>query len=264
MQVAPLWFAAQFTFNVSLSETTVTSNTILASTSSLFTYALSCILLLEAFVVSKLLFIALAMGGKCPMSDDQCLRQNYPSKVLPCVMSSLASLTCTATPSKTLAVERRCSPPFPARATTWKVFCQAWQNSSAKGSEALLCTLLRTFLLDVCQAGPPKRKSRCLLRAQVLRIVQHGMSQSLYRQSMGCCRHDHGDIWRCEAGRQHAAEQSWRGFVGVAIRIVLRSIYGRTATCDFTSLASAHFNTLQVCVIYCIWRWTGRSLAAQR
>ena len=66
VQVAPLWFAAQFTFNVSLSETTVTSNTILASTSSLFTYALSCILLLETFVVSKLLFIALAMGGELP------------------------------------------------------------------------------------------------------------------------------------------------------------------------------------------------------
>ena len=70
-QVAPLWFAAQFTFNVSLSETTVTSNTILASTSSLFTYALSCLLLLEAFVISKLLFIALAIGGEasttCPL-----------------------------------------------------------------------------------------------------------------------------------------------------------------------------------------------------
>ena len=64
LQVAPLWFAAQLTFNVSLSETTVTSNTILASTSSLFTYGLSCLLLLEAFVISKLLFIALAIGGE--------------------------------------------------------------------------------------------------------------------------------------------------------------------------------------------------------
>ena len=64
LQVAPLWFAAQLTFNVSLSETTVTSNTILSSTSSLFTYGLSCLLLLEAFVISKLLFIALAIGGE--------------------------------------------------------------------------------------------------------------------------------------------------------------------------------------------------------
>ena len=63
MQVAPLWFAAQYTFNVSLLETTVTSNTILASTSSLFTYALSCALFLEVFVVSKLAFIFLCMAG---------------------------------------------------------------------------------------------------------------------------------------------------------------------------------------------------------
>ncbi|BDA40677.1 Solute carrier family 35 member F5 [Coccomyxa sp. Obi] len=61
--VAPLWFAAQYTFNVSLSETTVTSNTILASTSSLFTYALACLLFLEVFLVSKLAFIVLCMAG---------------------------------------------------------------------------------------------------------------------------------------------------------------------------------------------------------
>ena len=77
-QVAPLWFAAQLTFNVSLSETTVTSNTILASTSSLFTYGLSCLLLLEAFVISKLLFIALAIGGEIcfTISSRQALCQH--------------------------------------------------------------------------------------------------------------------------------------------------------------------------------------------
>ena len=63
LQVAPLWFAAQYTFNVSLLETTVTSNTILASTSSLFTYALSCLLFMEVFVISKLAFIFLCMAG---------------------------------------------------------------------------------------------------------------------------------------------------------------------------------------------------------
>jgi solute carrier family 35 protein F5 len=62
--VAPIWFAAQYTFNVSLSETTVTSNTILASTSSLFTYGLACILFLEVFLVSKLAFIILCMAGE--------------------------------------------------------------------------------------------------------------------------------------------------------------------------------------------------------
>ncbi len=75
LQVAPLWFAAQFTFNVSLSETTVTSNTILASASSLFTYALSCLLLLEAFVISKLLFIALAIGGEHMPHVSQAISQ---------------------------------------------------------------------------------------------------------------------------------------------------------------------------------------------
>ena len=72
-----MWFAAQFTFNLSLSETTVTSNTILASTSSLFTYALSCLLLMEVFVVSKLLFIALAIGGMYPAA----LHKARPSKL---------------------------------------------------------------------------------------------------------------------------------------------------------------------------------------
>ncbi len=64
VQVAPMWFAAQYTFNVSLSETTVTSNTILASTSSLFTYGLACLLFLEVFLVSKLAFIFLCMAGE--------------------------------------------------------------------------------------------------------------------------------------------------------------------------------------------------------
>ena len=34
---------------------------------------------------------------------DQCSQQNLPSKVLPFVMSSLASLTCPATPGRTAA-----------------------------------------------------------------------------------------------------------------------------------------------------------------
>lgn len=70
LQVAPLWFAAQYTFNVSLAETSVTSNTILASTSSLFTYGLSCLLLLEVFVVSKLAFILMCMAGETLSSNS--------------------------------------------------------------------------------------------------------------------------------------------------------------------------------------------------
>ena len=38
-----------------------------------------------------------------PRCCGQCSQQNLPSKVLPFVMSSLASLTCSATPGKTAA-----------------------------------------------------------------------------------------------------------------------------------------------------------------
>eukprot|EP00891_Asterochloris_glomerata_P007550 jgi/Astpho2/7550/Aster-02456 len=61
--VAPLWFMAQFTFNTSLSRTTVSSNTILASTASLVTYIMSCLLLGEAFLVVKLASILVCMAG---------------------------------------------------------------------------------------------------------------------------------------------------------------------------------------------------------
>ncbi|KAK9813135.1 hypothetical protein WJX72_009645 [[Myrmecia] bisecta] len=61
--VAPLWFMAQYTFNLSLSITTVTSNTILSSTSSLFTFGLACVLLHERFTPFKLVFIALTTAG---------------------------------------------------------------------------------------------------------------------------------------------------------------------------------------------------------
>eukprot|EP00891_Asterochloris_glomerata_P007549 jgi/Astpho2/7549/Aster-02457 len=63
LQVAPLWFMAQFTFNTSLSRTTVSSNTILASTASLVTYIMSCLLLGEAFLVVKLASILVCMAG---------------------------------------------------------------------------------------------------------------------------------------------------------------------------------------------------------
>ena len=43
----------------------------------------------------------------------QCARQNLPSKVLPFIMSSLASLTCSATPGKPAACKRKPIPGFP-------------------------------------------------------------------------------------------------------------------------------------------------------
>ena len=63
MQVAPLWFGAQLTFNFSLSMTNVTSNTILSSTSSLFTFGLSCLLLGETYTSVKLLSIMVCIAG---------------------------------------------------------------------------------------------------------------------------------------------------------------------------------------------------------
>ncbi|KAG1661194.1 hypothetical protein FOA52_006000 [Chlamydomonas sp. UWO 241] len=59
----PLWFCAQWAFNVSLSLTSVTSNTILSSTSSLFTFFLSILLLGEAFSSRKLAAIAACIVG---------------------------------------------------------------------------------------------------------------------------------------------------------------------------------------------------------
>ncbi|KAI7841405.1 hypothetical protein COHA_005022 [Chlorella ohadii] len=61
--VAPLWYLAQLTFNCSLSLTSVTSNTILSSTSALFTFLFAVALLAEAFTVWKLAFILLLIIG---------------------------------------------------------------------------------------------------------------------------------------------------------------------------------------------------------
>jgi solute carrier family 35 protein F5 len=61
--VAPLWFLAQLTFNYSLKLTTVTSNTILSSASSLFTFFFSVAFLSEKFTVFKLGCIGALIAG---------------------------------------------------------------------------------------------------------------------------------------------------------------------------------------------------------
>jgi hypothetical protein len=58
------WFIAQYLFNLSLSMTSVTSNTILSSSSSLFTFALSMVVLKEPYSCAKLLSIAACIGGE--------------------------------------------------------------------------------------------------------------------------------------------------------------------------------------------------------
>lgn len=61
--VAPMWYFAQLTFNASLSLTSITSNTILSSTSVLFTFVFSIAVLGELFSLKKLAFVALLIGG---------------------------------------------------------------------------------------------------------------------------------------------------------------------------------------------------------
>jgi drug/metabolite transporter (DMT)-like permease len=63
MQAAPLSFLAQYTFNISLALTNITSNTILYSTSSLFTFGLSVLLLKEHITARKLLCILACIAG---------------------------------------------------------------------------------------------------------------------------------------------------------------------------------------------------------
>ncbi|XP_023511448.1 thiamine-repressible mitochondrial transport protein THI74 [Cucurbita pepo subsp. pepo] len=61
--ICPFWFLAQLTFNLSLKYTTVTSNTILSSASSLFTFLVSLAFLGEKFTWVKLASVLLCMGG---------------------------------------------------------------------------------------------------------------------------------------------------------------------------------------------------------
>ncbi|KAK6141668.1 hypothetical protein DH2020_024589 [Rehmannia glutinosa] len=61
--ICPIWFLAQLTFNLSLKYTTVTSNTILSSSSSLFTFLVALVFLGEKFTWLKLISVLLCMGG---------------------------------------------------------------------------------------------------------------------------------------------------------------------------------------------------------
>ncbi|XP_010547058.1 PREDICTED: thiamine-repressible mitochondrial transport protein THI74 [Tarenaya hassleriana] len=61
--ICPFWFLAQLTFNISLKYTTLTSNTILSSASSLFTFLVSLVFLGEKFTWLKLFSVLLCMSG---------------------------------------------------------------------------------------------------------------------------------------------------------------------------------------------------------
>ncbi|XP_042449595.1 thiamine-repressible mitochondrial transport protein THI74-like [Zingiber officinale] len=66
--ICPFWFFAQLTFNLSLKYTTVTSNTILSSSSSLFTFLVAVAFLGEKFTWVKLVSVLLCMGGTIMVS----------------------------------------------------------------------------------------------------------------------------------------------------------------------------------------------------
>ncbi|XP_044494443.1 thiamine-repressible mitochondrial transport protein THI74-like [Mangifera indica] len=61
--ICPFWFLAQLTFNLSLKYTTVTSNTILSSVSSLFTFLVALAFLGEKFTWVKFISVLLCMVG---------------------------------------------------------------------------------------------------------------------------------------------------------------------------------------------------------
>ncbi|GAB2234498.1 hypothetical protein Drorol1_Dr00003753 [Drosera rotundifolia] len=61
--ICPFWFMAQLTFNLSLKYTTVTSNTILSTASSLFTFLFALAFLEEMFTWVKLASVLFCMGG---------------------------------------------------------------------------------------------------------------------------------------------------------------------------------------------------------
>ncbi|KAK4419482.1 putative vacuolar membrane protein [Sesamum alatum] len=66
--ICPFWFLAQLTFNLSLKYTSVTSNTILSSSSSLFTFLVALVFLGEKFTWLKLISVLLCMGGTIVVS----------------------------------------------------------------------------------------------------------------------------------------------------------------------------------------------------
>ncbi|DAZ94984.1 TPA: hypothetical protein N0F65_000616 [Lagenidium giganteum] len=61
--ISPLWFLANWTYNMSLNMTSVTSSTIVSSTSTVFTFLLSVIVLKEQCMWMKVFGVALCMAG---------------------------------------------------------------------------------------------------------------------------------------------------------------------------------------------------------
>ena len=93
-QVAPLWFLAQLAFNISLSKTSVTSNTILSSASSLFTFVFSVLLLSERFTYFKLSCIVALIAGTAMVtySDATAQEEGSPSSLVGDAMCLISAI----------------------------------------------------------------------------------------------------------------------------------------------------------------------------
>lgn len=82
LHICPFWFLAQLTFNLSLKYTTVTSNTILSSSSSLFTFLVSLAFLGERFTCVKLASVLLCMAGTIIVSLGDSKKSNSSLKAI--------------------------------------------------------------------------------------------------------------------------------------------------------------------------------------
>ncbi|KAK9041021.1 hypothetical protein V6N11_016149 [Hibiscus sabdariffa] len=96
LSICPFWFLAQLTFNLSLKYTTVTSNTILSSASSLFTFLVSLAFLGEKFSWIKLVSVLLCMAGTIVVSlgdthNNKSLRMIASNPVLGDILALLSA-----------------------------------------------------------------------------------------------------------------------------------------------------------------------------
>jgi solute carrier family 35 protein F5 len=78
--VAPLWFLAQWSFNVSLAMTSITSNTIISSTAALWTLGLAVPFAGEQFTWLKLVGVLCCVGGTAVVSVGDASTNTHPNR----------------------------------------------------------------------------------------------------------------------------------------------------------------------------------------
>ena len=81
--IAPLWFAAQLAFNYSLLYTSVTSNSILSTSSAIFTFGLSVYLVNERYSKERVLAILVYMLGSALVTLADSAREAGEPSLIP-------------------------------------------------------------------------------------------------------------------------------------------------------------------------------------